>query len=77
MPFPISVSEDQYLAVVRAAAVLHPADREQFVASVAHELAGKPVVGDGVVGRAIAGAFRTFFHPPEEAAHPPSRWNRG
>jgi hypothetical protein len=73
---PIPVSEDQYLAVARAAAVLHPADRDQFVANVAHELEGKPI-GDGTVGRAIAGAFRTFFHPPEEAAHPPSRWNRG
>jgi hypothetical protein len=71
----IAVSEDQYLAVTRAAAVLHPADRQQFVASVAHELEGKPI-GDGAVARAIADAFRVFFHPPEEAAHPPSRWNR-
>jgi hypothetical protein len=71
----ISVSENQYLAIFNAAAALCPSDRDQFVASVARELEGKPV-GDGAVARAIAGAFRTFFHPPEEASNPPSRWNR-
>jgi hypothetical protein len=71
----ISVSEDQFLTIARAAAVLHPADRDPFVASVAHELEGKPI-GDGAVARAVVAAFKTFFHPPEEAAHPPSRWNR-
>jgi hypothetical protein len=73
---PIPISENQFLAIVNAAAVLCPSDRDQFVANVAHELEDKPI-GDGTVGRAIAGAFKTFFHPPEGAAHPPSRWNRG
>jgi hypothetical protein len=73
---PIPISEPQYLAIFNAAAALCPSDRDQFVASVAHELEGKPI-GDGAVARAVVSAFRVFFHPPEEAGHPPSRWNRG
>ena len=61
---PIPVSEPQWLTIVNAAAALCPSDRDQFVASVAHELEGK-AIGDGAVARAVAGAFRTFFHPPE------------
>jgi hypothetical protein len=70
---PISVSEDQYLTIFNAANVLCPADRDEFVAAVAHELAGQSI-GDGALHRAIAVAFRTFFHPPE-GIHP-VRWDR-
>jgi hypothetical protein len=51
-----------------------PSDRDQFVASVARELKDKPI-GDGAVARAIAVAFKVFFHPPEELTHP-GRWDR-
>jgi hypothetical protein len=70
---PIPISENQFLAIANAAAALCPSDRDQFVASVARELEGKPI-GDGTVARAIAGAFRTFFHPPESTHPLLNRW---
>ena len=50
-------------------AALCPSDRDQFVACVARELEGR-AIGDGSVQRAIAAAFRTFFHPPEATNGP-------
>jgi hypothetical protein len=69
----IPITENQFLAITNASSALCPSDRDQFMASVAHELAGKPV-GDGAVARAIAAAFKVFFHPPEAASHP-GRWD--
>jgi hypothetical protein len=71
---PIQVSEPQYSAILRAASVLHPSDREPFLSAVAAELASQPV-GDGSVGRAISTSFKLFFAPPEESTRPP-RWAR-
>jgi hypothetical protein len=71
---PITLSEHQSIAVTRAAAVLPPADRDQFYAAVAHQLAGCEL-GDGAVHRAVAAAFRTLWQPPE-VPHTPSRWQR-
>jgi hypothetical protein len=72
---PICLSDRQSLAVTSAAAVLPPADRDQFLQAVAHQLAGHEV-GDGAVHRAVAAAFQAFFKPPE-TPHTPSRWQRG
>jgi hypothetical protein len=71
----IQLTDRQSLAVTSAAAVLPPADRDQFYQAVAHQLAGHEV-GDGAVGRAIATAFQLYFKPPE-TPHTPSRWQRG
>jgi hypothetical protein len=57
-----------------AAAMLPPADRENFLAAVARELAGHEV-GPGAEHRAVAVAFRAFFKPPE-IPQVPSRWQR-
>ena len=71
------VSEPAISRHRNAASALCPSDRDQFATAVHRELADQPQpIGDGAVARAIAGAFRILFHPPEEAARPPSRWNR-
>jgi hypothetical protein len=72
----IPLSEDQLLALERTAAALIPADRMAFYAAVARELADCAVLGDGVVQRAIAIAFRTYWQPPLTAEHP-TRHNVG
>jgi len=71
----ISVSENQFSAILNAASALCPSDRDQFLAAVAHELAAMPELGDGAVARAIAGAFKEFFRPPE-STHPPLHFGR-
>jgi hypothetical protein len=71
---PICLSEHQSLAVTNAAAVLPPADRDQFYAAVTHQLAAAEV-GDGSVHRAVAAAFQALWKPPE-MPHTPSRWQR-
>jgi hypothetical protein len=62
---PIPVTENQFSVILSASSALCPSDRDQFLAAVAHELAAMPELGDGAVARAVAVAFRTFFHPPE------------
>jgi hypothetical protein len=70
----IQLTDRQSLAVTSAAAVLPPADRDQFYQAVAHQLAGHEV-GDGAVHRAVRTAFEALWRPPE-MAHTPSRWER-
>jgi hypothetical protein len=57
----IPLSEDQLLALERTAAALIPADRMAFYAAVARELANCAMLGDGIVQRAIAVAFRSYW----------------
>ena len=57
----ISVTEEQHLAIERAAAALAESDRWQFVALVAEQLRGREI-GDGAVGRAIRIAQSRFAH---------------
>jgi hypothetical protein len=71
---PIGLSDRQSLTVTNAAAVICPADRDQFYRAVAHQLAGHEI-GDGSVHRAVATAFQLYFKPPE-TPHTPSRWAR-
>jgi hypothetical protein len=66
----IPLSEDQLLALERTAAALIPADRMAFYAAVARQLANCTVLGDGIVQRAIAVAFRDYWRPPLTAEHP-------
>jgi hypothetical protein len=61
---PIIISDRQYLTIANAAAALCPADRDQFMAAVARELAGREI-GDGAVGRAVASAFQALWSPPD------------
>jgi hypothetical protein len=65
-PRPISLSDEQLSAVMRAAAVLLPADRDPFLRALAHRLRGETELGDGVVYLAIRELMRRggFFKPP-------------
>ena len=71
---PIRLSDNQSLAVDNAALALPLADRDGFRQAVADQLAGHEI-GDGIVARAVAAAFRTFWRPPE-LPHTPSRWSK-
>jgi hypothetical protein len=70
-PMPICLSDRQSLTVTSAASVLPPADREQFLQAVAHQLAGHEI-GDGSVHRAVAAALQAFWKPPD-LTHPGRR----
>jgi hypothetical protein len=70
----IQISEAQLCAIFAAANALHPADRDQFIAAVATELAGQAIIGDGSVGRAIRNAQARFAHPEPDPL--PPRWAR-
>ena len=71
---PIRLSDHQSLAVDNAALALPIADRDGFYQAVADQLVGHEI-GDGIVHRAVAAAFRTFWRPPD-IPHTPSRWQR-
>jgi hypothetical protein len=62
---PISLSDDQLAAVMRACAPLMPVDRDPFLRALAHRLRGQEI-GDGTVGRAIRELLHGgFFKPPK------------
>jgi hypothetical protein len=65
-PRPISLSDDQLTAVMRAAAPLQPYDREAFLVAVATMFGGREAIGDGELGRAIRELQRLYFKPPSE-----------
>ena len=72
----IRLTDAQSLTINNAAAALCPADRDQFLAAVARQLAGHEI-GDGAVHRAVAVAFQAFWRPPDiTTTRVPSRWNR-
>jgi hypothetical protein len=62
---PLSLSDDQMDAVMRAAAPLHPADRSLFLQRIAERLRGVEVLGDGLVARIAREVQREFFRPPD------------
>jgi hypothetical protein len=57
---PLSLSDDEYAAVMQAAAPVHPHQRDAFLRALAVELDRHPVVGPGVVHRCAAELQRTF-----------------
>jgi hypothetical protein len=65
---PISLSDEQMSAVLRAAAPLEQRDRVACLEEVARELARLPEVGDGALHRVIMTVQRKHFDPPREAA---------
>jgi hypothetical protein len=48
---PLSLSDDEYSAVLAAAAPIHPLQRDDFLRTLAGELERHPVVGPGLVHR--------------------------
>ena len=73
---PIGLTDEQLLAIQRAAAPLHPQDRGSYLEKVAELLNGHEI-GDGLVGRAAREAQRQFLRAPElEPKRVLSRWDR-
>jgi hypothetical protein len=50
---PISLSDSELAAIMDACRPLQPRDRDRFLKDIAAELAALPMLGDGVVHRAI------------------------
>jgi hypothetical protein len=61
---PIPLSDEQFAAVMAAAAPLQRQDIEGYLELVAEQLRERPIIGDGDVHRAIAIAQKAFFTPP-------------
>ena len=59
-----TIPETSFLRVSAAANWISPAERARFLQAVADELAHVPEIGEGVVARAIAKAFKVAFDPP-------------
>jgi hypothetical protein len=57
---PLSLSDDEYAAIMHAAAPIHPLQRDAFLKALAVELERHPVVGPGVVHRCAAELQKTF-----------------
>jgi hypothetical protein len=66
---PISLSDQQLDAVLRAAEPLQPRDRGLFLEEVARELATLPDIGDGALHRIIMTVQHKHFDPPREAGN--------
>jgi hypothetical protein len=63
---PLSLSDTQLDAVIRAAGPLLPQDRSPFLEEVARELACLPDIGDGNLHQVVARVQRRHWSPPRE-----------
>jgi hypothetical protein len=72
MKTPISLSDQQLDAVLRAAEPLLPCDRGPFLEALA-----QPLIRDGTVHRAIADTQRRFWDPPQESGFNGAPKHRG
>ena len=61
---PISLTDDEFTAVLVAAGPIAPDRRPDFFRQVAEALRGCRIVGPGAVHRAVREAQRTHFDPP-------------
>ena len=68
-PRPLSLTDEQMTALLRAAAPLDPDLRSPFLAACARTLQDR-TLGDGEVFRAIREVQREFWHPPIETHWP-------
>jgi hypothetical protein len=66
---PIKIPEREFSQLHAAAQWLCPADRDQFWAAIAAELAGREI-GEGAIARAVAKAFKAFYRPIEVPEEP-------
>ena len=57
---PLNLSDDEYSAVMAAAAPIHPLERDDFLRTLAGELERHPVVGLGLVHRLCADLQRRY-----------------
>jgi hypothetical protein len=59
-PVTLSLSDDEYVAVLAAAGPIHPLQRDDFLRTLAAELERHPVVGEGLVHRLAAELQRRY-----------------
>ena len=57
---PLRLSDDEYNAVMQAAAPIHPRQRAAFLKALAVEVEPHAVIGPGVVHRCVAQLQKTF-----------------
>jgi hypothetical protein len=76
-PRPISLSDEQMNAVMRACQPLQPYERSAFLAALAPLLRGRNDVGDGELHRLIRELLRQTWHPPSGTAGPSPHRNVG
>jgi hypothetical protein len=70
-PEPLSLSDQQMSAVMRACEPILPPDRSAFLSALATLLRGEiQPLGDGVLFRAIRSLQREFFRPPSVSHDP-------
>lgn len=62
---PIRLTSEEHAAVLLVAAPLARPDRQPFIDAVTAALADVPVIGPGVLHRAIVAAQRAHFDPPK------------
>jgi hypothetical protein len=62
---PLALTDDELDAIMRAAAPLQPHQRDGFLQDIAVALAALPMLGPGVVHRAIAEVQRKHFDAPD------------
>ena len=62
---PLGLSDDEYAAVMQAAAPIHPLQRDAFLKALAVELERYPVVGPAVVHRCAAELQKSFGVVPQ------------
>jgi hypothetical protein len=70
MSSPLSLSDDEYLAVQAAAAPVHPQQRGAFLQALAVELERHPVIGAGLVHRCAADLQRRFLIEAQRETSP-------
>jgi hypothetical protein len=62
---PLKLSDAELDAVLQAARPLPIGMRDPFLQAVAHALAGRDVIGPGVVHQVVRELQRQFFDPPD------------
>lgn len=67
---PIRIPEPNFLQICSASLWLCGPDRDAFWLQVRTELEALPELGEGAIARSIAGAFRSYFRPPEITEEP-------
>jgi hypothetical protein len=76
-PSPISLSDQELDAIMRAASPLEVRDRGKFLEEMAHALATRPDIGIGGLHRLIMEVQRKHWSPPIENGNYGSPKHRG
>ena len=58
---PLSLSDEEYSAVMAAASPVHPSQRDEFLRTLADEIVQQPAIGVGLVHRLAADLQRRYI----------------